>query len=504
MATGAVEREEDEPSEINTKNHPHFVDVHKDKLTVTYVGKGNHTDFGSVQSDVPAPTNRLIYYFEVTVLDPGLRGSITVGLSDKSFLLNRQPGWEANSYGYRGEDGKKFVGSSRGEPYGPSFGKGDVVGCGIHYLKQYVFFTRNGVNLGNAGSLGSSPEYYPTVGMHSPGEKVTLNLHRAQPFVFDLQRFIHQEMMEERTRIAGEEIGRLPDNAYRIIRQHLIHGGFHRSLQAFDKVTSGSSLNGSSSSGGEAPMDVSAPSEKAERAPEGDSAEVALASAPGPMAWTPATRRVALETVEMRSSIRQAICNGRVQNAMEQLDRDVPDFLDEPTPSLAVVMLLSQQVVEFLRDSDVPAALVWLRSKLGHLRETVPQTAVAPLMETAALLAYTEPEKCELGRLHFHPSRRMLTAELVNQAILTRSLKLPAWSPIHVLLRHLVVCRQLLHERNMGRGPIVSSRLLCCPLTSRDRAERSEQLVSDSGVPPGHKPEAVGGQVDQRLSHEQT
>ena len=42
-----------EPSEINTKNHPRFVEVSKDKCTVTYVGKGNHSDFGSVQSNVP-------------------------------------------------------------------------------------------------------------------------------------------------------------------------------------------------------------------------------------------------------------------------------------------------------------------------------------------------------------------------------------------------------------------------------------------------------------------
>ena len=52
MNCGFMEEADSVPREINTKNHPHFVDVHKDKLTVTYVGKGNHTDFGSVQSDV--------------------------------------------------------------------------------------------------------------------------------------------------------------------------------------------------------------------------------------------------------------------------------------------------------------------------------------------------------------------------------------------------------------------------------------------------------------------
>lgn len=479
MATGAIERKEAEPSEINTKNHPHFVDVHKDKLTVTYVGKGNHTDFGSVQSDVPAPTNRLIYYFEITILNPGLRGSITVGLSDKSFLLNRQPGWEANSYGYRGEDGKKFIGSSRGEPYGPAFGKGDVVGCGIHYLKQYVFFTRNGVNLGNAGPLGSSPEYFPTVGMHSPGEKVMFNLQRSQPFAFDLERFMHQEVQEERARISKQEIGRLPDNAYMIIRQHLIHGGFSKTLDVFDKVT-GISTNAEEKPVGNVPMEVSEVKSPSLPPVDGSTGKPDL----GPMEWTPQARQTALETVGFRSDIRQAICNGRIQEALQLLERHVPDFLQEQPPSLAIIMLLSQQVVEHLRERDVSAALSWLRTKLGPLRETVPSIAMAPLMETAALLAYSEPEKCELGKLHFHPSRLLLTAELVNQAILTRSLRLPTWSPIHVLLRHLVVSRQMMHERNMGRGPITSSRLLCCPLMeSRGRStspEREPQLAEGS------------------------
>lgn len=200
MATASVESSEPCPAEVNTKCHPQFIEVHKDKRTVTYylviffvkfitvidgcevqnanlsnryTGKGSHTDYGSVQADTHAPPTKLVYYFEVKVVDTGLRGNITVGLSDKSFLLNRQPGWEPNSFGYRGEDGKKFCGSSRGESYGKTFGRDDVIGCGIHFLQQYVFFTKNGEFLGKAADLGPSPEYYPTVGLHSPGESVT-------------------------------------------------------------------------------------------------------------------------------------------------------------------------------------------------------------------------------------------------------------------------------------------------------------------------------------------
>ena len=49
--------------------------------------------------------------------------------------------WENGSYGYLGEDGKKYSGSKNGEDYGPKFGAGDVVGAALHLGKQEIFFT---------------------------------------------------------------------------------------------------------------------------------------------------------------------------------------------------------------------------------------------------------------------------------------------------------------------------------------------------------------------------
>ena len=49
--------------------------------------------------------------------------------------------WEPNSYGYHGDDGKKFHANGAGEDYGPVFTSGDVVGAGIHIQRQEIFFT---------------------------------------------------------------------------------------------------------------------------------------------------------------------------------------------------------------------------------------------------------------------------------------------------------------------------------------------------------------------------
>lgn len=53
----------------------------------------------------------------------------------------RERRWEPNSYGYHGDDGRKFLNSGKGEEYGPTYGTGDSVGAGLHFGKQEIFFT---------------------------------------------------------------------------------------------------------------------------------------------------------------------------------------------------------------------------------------------------------------------------------------------------------------------------------------------------------------------------
>lgn len=59
------------------------------------------------------------------------------------------PGWYPGSWGYHGDDGNFFDQKEDGQKYGPTYGAGDVVGCGVDFVDRSAFFTKNGQHLGN-------------------------------------------------------------------------------------------------------------------------------------------------------------------------------------------------------------------------------------------------------------------------------------------------------------------------------------------------------------------
>lgn len=56
-------------------------------------------------------------------------------------ILDNVYRWEANSFGYHGDDGFLYHGQGRGESFGPTYTRGDIVGGGINYASQKIFFT---------------------------------------------------------------------------------------------------------------------------------------------------------------------------------------------------------------------------------------------------------------------------------------------------------------------------------------------------------------------------
>jgi hypothetical protein len=113
-----------------------------------------------------------------------------VGLCRSTTNLNRLPGWEPGSWGYHGDDGHAFNNSGMGQPYGPTFTAGDVIGCGIDFTVETLFYTHNGADLGSPSStLGDAiDDLYPTVGLRSMGERVRANFGK-EDFMFDIEHY---------------------------------------------------------------------------------------------------------------------------------------------------------------------------------------------------------------------------------------------------------------------------------------------------------------------------
>ena len=126
------------------------LEISADGQDVKFVGPSKTLDneAASTRSDNPMPPQCGIYYYEVSIISKGKEGMIGVGFSGASASLEKLPGWELESWAYHGDDGKSFCAATPGKTYGPTFTSGDVIGCGVNFMKGCAFFTKNGVSQG--------------------------------------------------------------------------------------------------------------------------------------------------------------------------------------------------------------------------------------------------------------------------------------------------------------------------------------------------------------------
>ena len=140
---------------------------------------------------------------------------VSIGLATSSFpLLGKQPGWDRHSYGFHGDDGAVFHNAGEGSKrFGPSFGVGDVVGCGLDYRDGSVFYTKNGRFLGvqpatqsadGDDSNGLLGQWYGVVGLDS-GSVVRVSV--AGPWVFDVASYERQTSQRQASSHGGEKSG---------------------------------------------------------------------------------------------------------------------------------------------------------------------------------------------------------------------------------------------------------------------------------------------------------
>ncbi|NXN13459.1 RBP10 protein, partial [Indicator maculatus] len=238
----AVNQEETPlPRSWSPKDKYNYIGLSQGTLRVHYKGHGkNHKDAASVRATHPIPAACGIYYFEVKIVSKGRDGYMGIGLSAQGVNMNRLPGWDKHSYGYHGDDGHSFCSSGTGQPYGPTFTTGDVIGCCVNLINNTCFYTKNGHSLGEFLFLPSQSNLYPTVGLQTPGEIVDANFGQ-QPFVFDIEDYMREWRAKIQSTIKcfpiGDRLGEWQAMLQNMVSSYLVHHGYCSTATAFARVT---------------------------------------------------------------------------------------------------------------------------------------------------------------------------------------------------------------------------------------------------------------------------
>uniref|UniRef100_A0A672V894 RAN binding protein 10 n=1 Tax=Strigops habroptila TaxID=2489341 RepID=A0A672V894_STRHB len=208
------------PWSWSPKDKCNYIGLSQDNLRVHYKGHGkNHKDAASVRATHPIPAACGIYYFEVKIVSKGRDGYMGIGLSAQGVSMNRLPGWDKHSYGYHGDDGHSFCSSGTGQPYGPTFTTGDVIGCCVNLINNTCFYTKNG---------------------HSLGEIVDANFGQ-QPFVFDIEDYMREWRAKIQSTIKqfpiGARLGEWQAMLQNMVSSYLVHHGYCSTATAFARVT---------------------------------------------------------------------------------------------------------------------------------------------------------------------------------------------------------------------------------------------------------------------------
>ncbi|VDM38967.1 unnamed protein product [Toxocara canis] len=156
----------------------------------------------------------------------------------------------------------------------------------------------------------------------------------------------------------------------------------------------------------------------------------------------------AVENLDARMAIRDAIIEGRIEDAIRKVNNLVPDLLDDN--SLLHLQLLQQHLIELIREKKVEESLKFAEEFLVEKCEEHPEMQ-EKLEKTFALLAFDKPESSPFASL-MELSHRQMVATDVNSAVL-KALHKPAAPRIEALFRVMVWAHQQLVRNDDAPEP---------------------------------------------------
>ncbi|KAL3315458.1 hypothetical protein Ciccas_005905 [Cichlidogyrus casuarinus] len=195
-----------------------------------------------IRADQPIPLCCGIYYFEVTVVNPGANGVCAFGYATNQAPSNKMLGYDKHSFGYQNNGYLSHDSVIQFRKNYLSFGEGKSVGFGIDFVNNCFFFTFDGELKGtefqNKIPLSDNPKFYPSISIQSRNLKILVNLGQ-KPFKFDLKEHITKARQAQEKKILDcvNDESFTVNKMNQLVAKYLVHHGYVSTAKAFTKST---------------------------------------------------------------------------------------------------------------------------------------------------------------------------------------------------------------------------------------------------------------------------
>ncbi|KAF9243743.1 hypothetical protein BU15DRAFT_86190 [Melanogaster broomeanus] len=325
-----------------------------DGRELTYQGPSGASDkdVATARTAVPAPPACGIFYYEVEITSKASKS--TTSFVGREVKVSRLPGWEKNSWGYHGDNGTIFSGDKNGTSFGSTFGVGDVIGCGIDFTQNKIFYTKNGSLLGMVfDNVGKECDIFPAVGLSYTTESIHANFGQ-DPFKYDIEDHVLQQRNQTWAKIQSvplkwptdmsnesgadtpapnsvtDESVKIPINE--LVLSYLSHHGYAHTARAFEaQCRARGALPARTLSATSAPTPASSITPAEEYIMDMDIS-------------------VSSDDIELRTHIIQSVIAGDIDTALSQIRKHFPLVL-ESDAGLMLFKLRCRKFVELVLEA---------------------------------------------------------------------------------------------------------------------------------------------------------
>lgn len=142
-----------------------------------YSGQGGVEHIGIIRSRQPINPLSSYPFFEVKILNAGVKCQVAVGVCSTKYPLNAMPGWTEKSIGFHCDSGNVYQSSQYPETTDHPCAQGDVIRCTLEPVDQShkqvkVIFHRNHKEVKRVIDWTPTDGFYAQIGLMSRGESV--------------------------------------------------------------------------------------------------------------------------------------------------------------------------------------------------------------------------------------------------------------------------------------------------------------------------------------------